>query len=153
MPQLEENNNLILLVEDSADDRDLALTALQASEVEHEVVVCEDGEAALDYLFGTGRYAGRDVRRRPRVILLDIKLPGVNGLEVLKRLRSDRRTSLLPVVILTSSREERDLLDSYRHGANSYICKPTDFFEFLDTSSQMLRYWLGINEVPSAPPA
>lgn len=137
---------LILLVEDNPDDRDLTLIAFKEVQSDSNVVVCEDGEAALDYLFGTGRYAGRDLSMAPRVILLDIKLPKIDGLEVLKRLRADPHTASIPVVILTSSREEEDVVQSYRIGANSYIRKPVDFAQFLETIRQLVVYWLKMNE-------
>lgn len=145
---LRAQENLILLIEDNPDDRDLALIAFKEAQVQNKVVVCEDGETALDYLFASGQYSGRDLAAMPRVILLDIKLPRMDGLEVLRRLRANPYTQLLPVVILTSSREERDLVTSYRLGANSYIRKPVDFAQFLTTAGQIAIYWLKLSEAP-----
>ena len=149
---LRAQENLILLVEDNPDDRDLALIAFKEAPVQNKVVVFEDGETALDFLLGTGHYSGRDLAVMPKLILLDIKLPRMDGLELLRRLRAHPRTQLLPVVILTSSREERDLATSYRLGANSYIRKPVDFAQFLITASQIAVYWLKLSEVPPALP-
>lgn len=139
---------VILLVEDSADDEALTLRALKKSNIQNDVVVARDGVEALDYLFGTGAHAGRDVSIVPQVVLLDLKLPKIDGLEVLKRLRGDERTSCLPVVILTSSKEEQDLLNGYRLGANSYIRKPVDFIQFSEAVRQLGLYWLLLNEAP-----
>lgn len=141
----------ILLVEDNPDDEALALRALRRSNITNSIVVVRDGVEALDYLFGTGRYAGRDLNLKPTVILLDLKLPRINGIEVLRRLRSDERTSLLPVVVLTTSREEQDLLSSYSFGCNSYIRKPVDFIQFAEAVRQLGMYWLLMNEPPPAP--
>lgn len=138
----------ILLVEDNPDDELLAIRALKKNNIMNEVVVARDGAEALDYLFGTGPYEGRDISIMPQVILLDLKLPKINGLEVLKRLRDDERTKLLPVVILTSSKEDRDLNESYRLGANSYIRKPVDFLQFTEAIKQLGLYWLVLNEAP-----
>ncbi len=137
---------LVLLVEDNPDDRDLTLIALREVYAGGNIVVCEDGEIALDYLFGTGRYAGRDPDVMPDFILLDLKLPKVDGLEVLKRVRADPRSAAIPVIVLTSSREASDVVLSYRCGANSYIRKPVDFAQFLETMRQIVTYWLNINE-------
>lgn len=142
------NNKTILLVEDNPDDEALTLRALKKNNIGNEVVVARDGAEALDYLFGTGRYEGRDTRVWPAVILLDLKLPKVDGLEVLKRIRNDERTRLLPVVILTSSREEQDLIDGYSLGANSYVRKPVNFDEFIEAARQLGLYWLLLNEHP-----
>jgi two-component system response regulator len=139
---------IILLVEDNPDDVELNLRALKRNNIINDVVVAPDGAEALDYLFGEGKYRGRDLRVMPQVILLDLKLPKVEGLEVLKRLRSDERTKLLPVVILTSSREEQDMINGYRLGANSYIRKPVDFEKFCEAMRQLKLYWLVLNEVP-----
>jgi two-component system response regulator len=139
---------LILLVEDNPDDEVLTLRALEKNNVINRVVVARDGVEALEYLFGTGAYAGRDPSVHPQVILLDLKLPKVDGLEVLRQLRSDPRTHLVPVVVLTSSNEERDLVDSYRLGVNSYIRKPVDFLQFLEAVRQLHLYWLVLNEPP-----
>lgn len=141
----------ILLVEDNPDDVALTLRALRAHRVTNEVVVAEDGVEALDYLFGEGQHLGRTGHDLPAVILLDLKLPRVDGLEVLRRIRSDPRTRLLPVVVLTSSREEQDLVASYSLGANSYVRKPVDFQQFVEAVRQLGLYWLLLNEPP--PPA
>ena len=143
-------NKTILLVEDNPDDELLTLRALKKNSVFNNVVVARDGAEALDYLFGEGAYAGRDTSDVPQLVLLDLKLPKVDGLEVLKRLRADERTRLLPVVILTSSREQQDLLDGYSHGANSYVRKPVDFAQFSRTVEQLELYWLVLNEFPLA---
>lgn len=142
------SNKNILLVEDNPDDVELTLRALQRHNILNEVVIVNDGVEALDYLFGTGKYAGRDTTILPEVILLDLKLPKISGLEVLQRMRTDERTRLLPVVILTSSNEERDLIDSYRFGANSYVQKPVDFNEFAEAIRQLGMYWLLLNKSP-----
>ena len=141
----------ILLVEDNPDDVELTLRAFTQSNIQNEVVVARDGAEALDHLFGTGAYAGTDADVMPAVILLDLKLPKIDGLEVLRRLRADERTNLLPVVILTSSKEERDLINGYKLGANSYIRKPVDFVQFSEAVRQMGLYWLIINEPPPKP--
>ena len=141
-------NNFILLVEDNADDEALTLRALKKNNIANEVVVVRDGAEALDYLFATGAHVGRDTSDGPQVILLDLKLPKVDGLEVLRRLRSDHRTKLLPVVILTSSREEQDIINGYSLGANSYIRKPVDFEKFVEAVRQLGLYWLLLNEPP-----
>ena len=142
------SEKVILLVEDNPDDADLTLRALKKNNIMNEVVVARDGVEALDYLFGTGTYEGRDLNAMPQVILLDLKLPKVDGLEVLRRVRDDERTRYLPVVILTSSREERDLVDGYKLGANSYIRKPVDFTQFTEAVRQLGMYWLLLNEAP-----
>lgn len=141
----------ILLIEDNPDDEALTLRALQKNNIKNEVVIARDGAEALDYLFGTGTHAGRDTRVMPHVILLDLKLPKVSGFEVLKALRSDARTKLLPVVILTSSNEERDRIEGYGLGANSYVRKPVEFGSFIEAVRHLGLYWLILNE--SAPPA
>lgn len=138
----------ILLVEDNPDDEALTLRALKKHHITNEVVVAHDGVEALDYLFGTGVYADREPRVVPAVILLDLQLPRVGGLEVLRRLRADERTRLIPVVILTSSKEEQDLLNGYRLGANSYVRKPVDFVQFVEAIRQLGLYWLLLNESP-----
>jgi two-component system, response regulator len=139
---------IILLVEDNPDDEELTLLALKKSNIANEVVVARDGAEALDYLFGTGAYAGRDLSVMPAVTLLDLKLPKVDGLEVLKRLRAHEHTRRLPVVILTSSREQQDIVESYNFGANSYIRKPVDFAQFMEATKQLGLYWLVLNEPP-----
>jgi two-component system response regulator len=138
----------ILLVEDNPDDEALTLRALKKNNITNEVVIAHDGAEALDYLFGTGAYAGRDTSILPQVTLLDLKLPKIDGLEVLKRLRADERTKLLPIVILTSSNEEQDRLRGYGLGANSYVRKPVDFDQFIDAVRQLGLYWLLLNERP-----
>ena len=142
------SNKIILLVEDNPDDEALTLRALKKNNILNEVIVARDGAEALDYLFGTGKYAGRDLRNMPQVILLDLKLPKIDGMEVLRRIRADERTKLLPVVILTSSKEERDLINGYKLGANSYIRKPVDFDQFREAVKQLKLYWLVLNEPP-----
>jgi two-component system, response regulator len=141
-------DRIILLVEDNPDDVALTLRALKKNNILNRVVVAEDGAKALDYLFGTGEFAGQYVKGLPAVVLLDLKLPKVDGLEVLRRLRADQRTKLLPVVILTSSKEEQDLIAGYELGANSYIRKPVDFDRFLEAARQLGMYWLMLNETP-----
>ncbi len=142
------NNKQILLVEDNPDDVALTMRALKKNNIANEVIVAKDGVEALDYLFGTGAYESRDVRKTPAVVLLDLKLPLIDGLEVLERIRKDERTKLTPVVILTSSKEEQDLIKGYRLGANSYICKPVDFIQFSEAVRQLGLYWLILNEAP-----
>ena len=139
---------IILLVEDSPDDVQLTLRALKKNNIANEVVIAGDGVEALDYLFGAGKYAGRDTRAMPQVILLDLKMPRMDGLEVLHRIRADERTRLLPVVVLTTSSEDRDRIESYKLGANSYIRKPVDFNQFADAVQQLGLYWLVLNEAP-----
>lgn len=138
----------ILLVEDNPDDEALTLRAFRKNNIRNDVVVARDGVEALDYLFATGQYTGRDVSELPQVVLLDLKLPRIDGLEVLRRVRADDRTRLLPIVILTSSKEERDLIEGYRLGCNSYVRKPVDFDEFVDAARQLGLYWLLMNEAP-----
>jgi two-component system, response regulator len=140
------DNRVILLVEDNADDEALTLRALKKNNIKNELVVARDGVEALDYLFATGSYAGRDLTAMPQVILLDLKLPRVDGLEVLRRIRADERTRLLPVVVLTSSNEEQDRFTSYGLGANSYVRKPVDFGQFIEAVRQLGLYWLILNE-------
>jgi len=145
------NEKPILLAEDNPDDVVLTLRAFRKNNIMNEVVVAHDGIEALDYLFATGDYAGRDTSVMPQIILLDLKMPKLGGLEVLKRLRADPRTKLLPVIILTSSKEEQDVLTGYELGANSYIRKPVDFAQFSEAIRQLGLYWLVLNEsVPSA---
>lgn len=137
---------IILLVEDNADDVLSTERALKKSHILNQLAVATDGEEALDYLFGTGNWAGRDMNIMPEVVLLDINLPKIDGLEVLRRMRADNRTKLLPVVILTSSKEQKDLIDGYALGANSYIRKPVNFKQFTEAISQLGLYWLVLNE-------
>ncbi len=143
------NNKIILLVEDNPDDETLTLRALEKSNLPHEVVVAHDGVEALDYLHGTGIYAGRDLEVMPKIILLDLKLPKINGHEVLRRLRADERTKEIPVVIFTSSNEEQDIIDGYALGVNSYVRKPVDFGEFSEAVRIICTYWLNINILPA----
>lgn len=138
----------ILLVEDTADDEHLIKRLLAKVNLVNNLVVMRDGAEALDYLFGTGACAKRDATQMPAVVFLDLKLPKVSGLEVLRRIRADARTRLLPVVILSSSQEEQDLSQSYSLGANSYIRKPVDYTEFTEAVQQMGYYWLSLNELP-----
>ena len=141
-------NRIILLVEDNDDDIELTRRAFATSRVVNEIVVAKDGREALDYLFAEGAYADRRPERLPQVVLLDLKLPMVDGLEVLKRMRADPRTRRLPVVVLTSSTEERDIVASYDLGANSFVQKPVDFAEFVEAAAQLGLYWLILNEAP-----
>jgi CheY-like chemotaxis protein len=145
---LTQSDKTILLVEDNPDDEALTLRALKKNNILNEVVVARDGVEALDYLFGTGAHTGRDTTIQPHIILLDLKLPRIDGLEVLRRLRADPRTSLLPVTILTTSNEEQDVLKSYQLGANSYIRKPVDFGQFMEAVRQLGLYWLVLNVPP-----
>jgi CheY-like chemotaxis protein len=146
---MKHSEKIILLVEDNPDDELLTLMAFKDNNITNEVIVARDGEEALDYLFGTGRYKGRDLSIPPQVILLDLKLPKVDGLEVLRKIRSNPVTRILPVVILTSSKEEVDIVNSYQLGANSYIRKPVDFEQFSEAIKQLGLYWLVLNESPS----
>ncbi len=142
------SEKVVLLVEDNPDDEALTLRALRKHNLANEIVVARDGQEALDYLFGEGSYSGRDTSVLPQVILLDLKLPKVDGLQVLERLRADPRTRHVPVVVLTSSAEEKDLIRSYDLGANSYVRKPVDFEQFLEAARQLGLYWLVLNRVP-----
>ena len=138
----------ILLVEDNPDDEELTLRALKRGNVANDVTVARDGSEALEFLFGSGKFEGRDTTRQPAVILLDLKLPKLSGLEVLRRIRADERTSMLPVVILTSSSEDEDMIRSYESGANSYVRKPVNFAEFTTAVGQLGLYWLLLNRLP-----
>ena len=142
----------ILLVEDNPHDAELTIRALKKHHLANKLVHLADGQEALDFLFGTGAYEGRDVHHQPKVVLLDLKLPKVDGIEVLRRLRADARTRLLPIVMLTSSREDRDVLQTYELGVNSYIVKPVDFDSFSEEVSKLGLYWLLVNEPPSWKP-
>lgn len=145
---MNNTEKMILLVEDNPDHEALTLRALRKAGLANPVVVARDGAEALDFLFGTGSYVGRNTGEMPQTVLLDLKLPKVDGLEVLQRMRSDERTCLIPVVVLTSSDEEHDLVASYQYGANSYIRKPVDFVEFVEATRQLGLYWLVLNEPP-----
>jgi two-component system, response regulator len=145
---MKTNQINILLVEDNPDDELLTLMAFRENNIRNEIIVARDGEEALDYLFGTGLHKDREVNFLPQMILLDLKLPKIDGLEVLQKIRSTAETRLLPVVILTSSREEMDIIKSYDLGANSYIRKPVDFEQFSEVIKQLGIYWLVINELP-----
>lgn len=142
------NKKVILLVEDNPDDQLLTVHALKKNNFSNEIVIARDGVEALDYLFGTGEFTGRDLNIMPMLVLLDLKLPKIGGIEVLRRIRSDERTRSLPVVILTSSSEEKDIIESYHLGANSYVRKPVDFNQFRDSVKQLGLYWLHLNEPP-----
>lgn len=138
----------ILLVEDNPDDEELTLRALRKANIANIVVITRDGSEALDYLFGEGSFSGRDTSQMPTVVLLDLKLPKLNGIDVLNRMRTDSRTKLVPVVVLTSSSEDEDMLRSYESGANSYVRKPVDFAAFVNAVTQMGVYWMLLNELP-----
>jgi two-component system, response regulator len=143
-----KRSNVILLVEDNPDDAELTLRAFRKSKVLNEIVVVSDGVEALDYLFGTGAHAGRDAKSKPEVVLLDLKLPKIGGLEVLRRIRAEEQTRRIPVVVLTSSNEERDVISSYDLGANSFVRKPVDFAQFVEAAQQLGLYWLVRNQPP-----
>jgi two-component system, response regulator len=146
-----ESRKFILLVEDSADDELLMIRALERNRIQNEVVVVRDGVEALDFLFATGAHQGRSTGDLPQVVFLDLKLPRVDGLEVLRRIRADDRTRILPVVVLTSSKEEEDVARSYALGANSYVRKPVDFVQFTEAIHTLGLFWLLLNELPLAP--
>ena len=149
---MSEKSLEILLVEDNPNDVELARHAFRQNNLANSFEVVRDGAEALELLFCTGAYADRDIRQGPRVVLLDLKLPKVDGIEVLRRLKSDPRTQSIPVVMLTSSREERDIVESYQLGVNSYIVKPVDFTQFIDSVRQLGFYWLLLNEAPVGAP-
>lgn len=145
------DRHFIFLVEDNADDEALTLRALKKNNISNQVVVARDGAEALEFLFASGKYSDRDATNLPQVMLLDLNLPKVDGLAVLKQLRADERTKLIPVVILTSSKEDQDIIEGYSLGANSYVRKPVDFNDFSEAIRQLGLYWLILNEVPKAP--
>ena len=147
---MSNGSKIILLVEDNPDDEELTRRALKKNNILNELVVARDGVEALDYLFGTGGHAGRDLEVMPTLVLLDLKLPKIEGLEVLRRMRDNPRTRAIPVVVLTSSKEEQDLARSYSIGINSYIRKPVDFEQFMEAVRQLGLYWLVLNEPPPA---
>ncbi len=142
----------ILLVEDNPQDAELTIRALKRRNLANQLIHVQDGQAALDFIFGTGACAGRDVHAQPKVVLLDLKLPKIDGIEVLRRIRADERTKLLPVVVLTSSREDRDVIETYQLGTNSYIVKPVDFENFSEAVSNLGLYWLVLNQPPVSTP-
>jgi len=144
------NDRYILLVEDNPDDEELTLLSLRKNNLPHEIVVVRDGVEAIDFLLGNGKYAGRDLLRAPMVVLLDLKLPKLDGLGVLKRLRANERTRMLPVVVLTSSSQDADVLASYSLGANSYVRKPVEFGAFVEAVSSLGMYWMQLNRPPPA---
>jgi len=139
---------MILLVEDNPNDEELTLRALRKANIANEVFVARDGQQALDFLFGTGQHAGRELAKMPAVVLLDLKLPKLDGIDVLQRMRADPRTKLTPVVVLTSSSEDEDMLRSYQSGANSYVRKPIEFSAFAHAVTQLGMYWILINQTP-----
>ena len=145
-----KRSNIILLVEDNPDDVELTLRAFRTSKILNEIVIASDGVEALDYLLATGAHAGRDRKLLPEVVLLDLKLPKISGLDVLKRMRAEEKTRRIPVVVLTSSNEERDILSSYDLGANSFVRKPVDFAQFVEAARQLGLYWLVINQPAGA---
>jgi CheY-like chemotaxis protein len=145
---MNHRHKIILLVEDNPDDVALTRRALERNDLGSEAIVAHDGTQALDYLFAAGAHSGRDTNMMPKVVLLDLKLPKIDGLEVLSRIRNDERTKYLPVVILSMSNEEKDIWRCYRLGANSYIRKPVDFVQFSEAMQQFGRYWLQLNQAP-----
>jgi two-component system response regulator len=142
------SEKIILLVEDNPDDEELTMRSLRKAKIANEIIVARDGQEAVDFLFCEGKYAGRDKGKVPAVVLLDLKLPKLNGLDVLKRLRADPRTDIIPVVVLTSSSEDEDMLNSYEYGANSYVRKPVDFAAFAEAVTQLGIFWMLHNQEP-----
>lgn len=138
----------IIFIEDNQYDAELAIKALNKNNMTNNIIILEDGEKALDYFFCKGEFKNRNISQNPKLILLDLKLPKVDGLEVLKAIKSNERIKIIPIVVLTSSKEEKDIIESYKLGANSYIVKPVDFNKFVETIRQMGLYWLSLNEVP-----
>jgi len=147
MPSGFSENQTILLVEDNPDDEELTLLAFRSNRIANPIIVVRDGAEALDFLFRTGKYAGRDIRTNPRMVLLDLKLPKIGGLDVLKRMRESPSTQSLPVVVLTTSNQDEDIVNSYRLGANSFIRKPVEYSKFSEAIKQLGMYWLLLNEV------
>ena len=145
---MKSSSHVILLVEDNKDDEALTIRALKKNNITNEVVVARDGVEALDYLFGRGKYGSRDIKQTPQVVLLDLNLPKVDGLTVLREMRNEKLTKLVPVVILTSSKEERDIVEGYSLGANSYVRKPVEFEKFVEAIRQLGLYWLILNQPP-----
>ena len=145
------DQRIIMIVEDNEDDIELAMRAFKRNHIINDIIVARDGVEALDYLFGTGPHAGRDLCIMPEVVLLDLKMPRLGGLEVLRRIRANERTKYLPVVVLTSSDEEKDMIDSYHYGVNSYIRKPVDFEQFTEAVRQLSLYWIVLNQCPRNP--
>jgi len=148
-----ENDTEILLVEDSPYDAELTIRELKRHHLANKLVHLKDGAEALDFIFGTGPFAGRDTSQHPKVVLLDLKLPKVDGLEVLRKVKSDPRTRTIPVVVMTSSQEQRDVVDSYHLGVNSYVVKPVDFDQFSKAVSELGCYWVLLNHSPGPPPS
>ena len=147
-----ENELEILLVEDNVHDAELTIRALKRRNLANKLIHVKDGVEALDFVFGTGPYAGRDTSRHPKVMLLDLKLPKLDGLEVLRAIKADPRTRTIPVVVMTSSQEQRDVVESYQLGVNSYVVKPVDFDSFSKAVSELGCYWVLLNQVPESPP-
>lgn len=145
---MKSGSHVILLVEDNKDDEALTIRALKKNNITNEVIVTRDGVEALDYLFGRGKYEARDTKQTPQVVLLDLNLPKVDGLTVLREMRNEKLTKLVPVVILTSSKEERDIIEGYSLGANSYVRKPVEFEKFVEAIRQLGLYWLILNQPP-----
>lgn len=142
------NNHAILLVEDNPNDEELTLLAFNRQKIKNDVIVARDGEEALDYIFGTGKYEGRDINDHPSLIIMDLKLPKIDGLDVLRQIRNDERTQFFPVIVLTSSKEDRDVLDAYKLGTNAYVQKPIDFQQFAEAVKHLGLFWLVLNQCP-----